>query len=352
MSEAEPHILFEKRGALGLITLNRPKALNALTHGMCLGMLKTLAEWAGDGAVGTVAVRGAGPRAFCAGGDIRAMAESSRDNTLAAANFLRDEYRLNAMIGAYPKPYVALTHGVVMGGGAGVSVHGGYRLGDADLAFAMPETGIGFVPDIGASYFLSHCPGETGLYLALTGTRIGLGDALALGLFTHHVAAANHDAILARLSEGASVESAIAAFAKPAPASPLAAHRASIDTIFAGTSVEAVLERLDRDGGDFAADTARLIRTRAPLSLKLAFRLLREAKALSRNACLKMEYRVGSRLVMGHDFREGVRAQLLDKDGKPHWRPEALAEIKNADIADYFAPLGARELPVPENSRE
>ena len=184
MREADPHILFEKRGALGLITLNRPKALNALTHGMCIGMSKTLAEWADDDTVRAAAIRGAGGRAFCAGGDIRAMAESSRDKTQAAANFLRDEYRLNARIGAYPKPYVALTHGVVMGGGAGVSVHGRYRLADTDLAFAMPETGIGFVPDIGSSFFLSRCPGEIGTYLALTGARIGLGDALAFGLMT------------------------------------------------------------------------------------------------------------------------------------------------------------------------
>src|ERR1700742_3216766 len=202
MSEAEPHILFEKRGALGLVTLNRPKALNALTHGMCIGMLKTLEEWAGDADIRAVAIRGSGPRAFCAGGDIRAMAESSRDKTPAAANFLRDEYRLHAMIGAYAQPYVALTHGVVMGGGAGVSVHGSHRLGDDDLAFAMPETGIGFMPDIGSSFFLSRCPGASGLYLALTSSRIGLGDALALGLMTHSVSAAGHDDIIARLAEG------------------------------------------------------------------------------------------------------------------------------------------------------
>ena len=352
MPDAEPHILFEKRGALGLITLNRPKALNALTHGMCLGMLRTLAEWASDSDIGAVAIRGSGPRAFCAGGDVRAMAESSRDKTQIAANFLRDEYRLNALIGAYPKPYVALTHGVVMGGGAGVSVHGRYCLGDGDLAFAMPETGIGFVPDIGSSYFLSRCGGELGLYLALTGTRIGLGDALALGLFTHHVAAADHDSILAGLAEGRAAQSVIAGFARPAPLAPLAPRHASINTAFAALSVEAVLERLDRDGAQFAADTARLIRTRSPLSLKLALRLLREAKALSRNACLEMEYRVASRLVMEHDFREGVRAQLLDKDGKPRWQPDMLAAIKEADIAEYFAPLGARELSLPQNSSE
>lgn len=344
MPETDPHILFEKRGALGLITLNRPKALNALTHGMCIGMRKMLAEWAADDAVRMVAIRGAGPRAFCAGGDIRSMAESSRDGTAAAAKFLRDEYQLNAEIGAYPKPYVALTHGVVMGGGAGVSVHGRYCLADEDLGFAMPETGIGFVPDIGSSFFLSRCPGETGMYLGLTGGRIGLGDALALRLVTHSVAQSDHAALTERLADGMPAADAVTAFARSAPPAPLTEHRARIDTIFAASSVEVVLERLDRDGSDFSAQTARVIRTRSPESLKLTFRLLREGKTLSLRECLKMEYRAASRRVMSADFREGVRAVLIDKDGAPRWNPARLADVKEADIAGYFAPLGGREI--------
>ena len=352
MHEAEPHILFETRGALGLITLNRPKALNSLTHGMCIGLHKALSEWETDDAVRVVAIRGVGPRAFCAGGDIRAMADSSVDKTPAAANFLRDEYRVNALIGGYSKPYVALTHGIVMGGGAGVSVHGRCRLADTDLLFAMPETGIGFVPDIGASYFLSRCPGETGMYLALTGARIGLGDALVLGLMTDSVAAADHDALIGRLAAGDAPQSAIGLFARAAPASPLAAHRAMIDLVFAGRSVEAVLERLDRDGGDFAAETARVIRGRSPTSLKLAFQLVRRGKTLSRTECLKMEYRAGARAVMGHDFREGVRALLRDKDGQPRWQPSALAAVTDAEVEGYFASLDARELAFGDNAKK
>lgn len=350
MQEAEPHILFETRDALGLITLNRPKALNALTHGMCIGMHKMLLEWEKDAAIRVVAIQGVGPRAFCAGGDIRAMADSSIDKTPAAANFLRDEYRLNGLIGAFSKPYVALTHGVVMGGGAGVSVHGPYRLADDDLVFAMPETGIGFIPDIGASYFLSRCPGETGMYLALTGARVGLGDALALGLMTHSVAQSDHEELTARLAVGEAPDKIIAAFARPAPPSPMAVHRSLIDRIFAAHSVEAVLERLDRDGSNFAAETARTIRGRSPTSLKLAYALVRQGKGSSRNECLKMEYRVGSRVVMGHDFREGVRALLRDKDGRPRWEPSALAAITDQDVAGYFAPLGARELSLADNA--
>lgn len=349
MAHAEPDILFENKGALGLVILNRPRALNALTHDMCIAMHRKLREWEEDAFIRAVAIRGMGPRAFCAGGDIRAMADSSVAGTAEAAHFLRDEYRLNALIGAFSKPYVAFTHGVVMGGGAGVSVHGTYRLADTDLVFAMPEAGIGFVPDIGASYFLSRCPGEIGMYLGLTGTRIGLGDALALGLMTHSVARGDHDALLERLARGEAAAKAVAGFARPAPPSPLMDRRDMIDLVFSAHSVEAVLERLDRDGSPFAAETARLVRGRSPTSLRLAFRLIREGKSLSRNDCLKMEYRVGSRVVMGHDFREGVRALIRDKDGQPKWQPSALAAVSESEIAGFFASLGGNELSFSAN---
>ena len=340
--EQEPHILFEKRGALGLITLNRPKALNALTHGMCLGLAQTLPRWAQDDAIKAVAIRGAGERAFCAGGDIRAMYESNIAGTKAAAKFLTDEYRINALIGAFPKPYIALTQGIVMGGGAGVSIHGSHRLADESLVFAMPESGIGFVTDIGATHFLSRCPGETGMYLGLTGGRIGLADAIALGLFTHAVKASDHDALLARLAEGIAPDVAIAPFVFRPAASTLPSAR--LDTLFAAASVEAILKRLDREGAPFAHETAALMRGRSPTSLKLIFRALREAKSKNLNECLKMEYRIAARAVMTPDFREGVRATLIDKDGKPHWQPAALAGVNDAAIAGYFASLGAQDL--------
>jgi enoyl-CoA hydratase len=340
--EQEPHILFEKRGALGLITLNRPRALNALTHGMCLGLARKLAEWARDDSVRVVAIRGAGGKGFCAGGDIRVLYESNLAGTRAAANFLRDEYRVNALIGAFPKPYIALTQGIVMGGGAGVSVHGSHRLADETLVFAMPESGIGFVTDIGATHFLSRCPGESGLYLGLTGARIGLADAMALGFFTHAVKAADHDALLARLAEGVEPDTAIAPFVFRPGASTLVSDH--LDTLFAAASVEAILERLDRDGSDYALGVAAMMRGRSPTSVKLIFRALREARNKNLNECLKMEYRIASRAVMAHDFREGVRATLIDRDARPRWRPAALAGVSEAVIAGYFAPLGAHEL--------
>jgi enoyl-CoA hydratase len=260
----------------------------------------------------------------------------------AGAALLRDEYHLNATIGAYPKPYIALLHGIAMGGGAGISVHGRYRLADASLAFAMPETGIGFIPDVGASHFLSRLPGGMGLYLGLTGSRIGLGDALAVGLVTHAVNSEDFEAVMVALAQGDGVEKAIAPYVRKARPGLLADHRRRIQTIFAATSVEAILERLDRDGSDFARETAQTIRTRSPTSLKIVFRQIRAGHALDLKACLAMEYRLARRVIETHDFREGVRAALVDKDRAPKWQPSALAAVDDAD--GFFAPLGDDEL--------
>jgi enoyl-CoA hydratase/carnithine racemase len=335
-------ILAEKRGALGLLTLNRPQALNALTTDMVAAMSARLAEWAADPQIRAVAVQGAGPRAFCAGGDIRMVRQSVLAADGAGARFLKQEYRLNARIGAYPKPYIALMHGFVMGGGAGVSVHGRLRLADPGLSFAMPETGIGFIPDIGSSYFLSRCPGQLGLYLGLTGARIGAGDALAAGLVDKIVARDDFAPLLERLAGGEDAGAAADSFARrPLDGEPLPRHR--IDAIFAAPSVEAILERLDREGGDFARATAETLRARSPTSLKLVLRLLHAARGQSLKTCLALEYRLAMRVIESHDFREGVRAALVDKDRKPAWRPASLAAVPEQDIDAAFAPL-AREL--------
>jgi len=344
MPEAEPHILFEKRGALGLATLNRPKALNALTHGMCIGFFRKLEEWAADPDILAVAIRGAGPRAFCAGGDIRALMESGRDGTTYAASFLRDEYRLNAAIAAFPKPYVALLHGIVMGGGVGVSVHGRFRLSDASLVWAMPETGIGFVTDIGASHFLSRLPDGIGLYLGLTGARIGLDDAMALGLVTHAVAASDHEALLDRLAAGEEAGQVAASFAAKAESAQMTTERKRIATLFSAASVEAIFERLERDGSDFSVQVANAMRAKSPSALKFTFRAVREGGALSLQECLKQEYRIALRAICAHDFQAGVRAIVIDKTAKPAWNPASLAAIGDVDIARYFESLGNREM--------
>ena len=338
----DPHIKSEKRGSLGLLTLDRPKALNALTHGMIKGLHAQLRAWAKDDAITAVAIRGAGDRAFCAGGDIRAVQEAVAAGRDDGAELLRDEYHMNALIGAYPKPYIALIHGICMGGGAGVSVHGTYRLADVSLDFAMPETAIGFIPDIGSSHFLSRLPDEIGMYLGLTGARIGLGDALALGLMTHAVSKIDFDAVIDGLAQGRAAADVIAPVAHKAAPGMLLAHRRRIATIFAGTSVEAILERLDRDGSDFARQTAQVMRMRSPTSLKLVFRQLREARTLDLRQCLAMEFRLALHVLKGRDFREGVRAALIDKDKNPKWQPSSLAGVGNLD--PFFASVGAAEL--------
>jgi enoyl-CoA hydratase len=301
-----------------------------------------LTEWADDGAIRCVAIRGAGERAFCAGGDIRAVQQAVVAGTDAGAALLRDEYRMNALIGGYPKPYIALLHGIVMGGGAGVSLHGRTRLADSSLSFAMPETGIGFIPDVGGSHFLSRCPDEMGMYLGLTGASIGLSDALELGLMTHAVAREDFEAVIAALAEGGGVDKAIAPFIRKVKPGPLCEHRRRIATMFSARSVEAVLERLDRDDSGFSRQTAQLIRTRSPTSLKLVFRQLREGRRLDLEQCLAMEYRLALRVLQSHDFREGVRAALVDKDKSPQWQPSSLAGVGDTDA--FFAPLGKREL--------
>jgi enoyl-CoA hydratase len=337
----DAHIKSEKRGALGLLTLNRPSALNALDHGMIVGLTAALKAWAADDTISCVAIRGEG-RAFCAGGDIRAVQQAVIAGSDAGEVLLRDEYHMNALIGSYPKPYIALIHGICMGGGAGVSVHGRYRLADETLSFAMPETAIGFVPDVGSSHFLSRLPDRMGTYLGLTGLPIGLGDALDLGLMTHAVAREDFDAVITALARGGDVENAIAPYVRKAKPGVLAPNRKHIATLFGGASVEMILERLDRDGGDFARVTAQTMRARSPTSLKLVFEELRGAASLDLKQCLAMEYRLALRALKAHDFREGVRAALVDKDRNPKWQPSALAGV--ADTASFFAFLGEKEL--------
>jgi len=340
----DAEVLFEKRGALGLITLNRPKALNALTHGMCVSMKTQLDTWSQDDAVKAVAVRGAGDRAFCAGGDIRALYESGKGGTPYALNFYRDEYVLDAAIKQYSKPYIALIHGIDMGGGVGVSVNGKYRVAGETMVFAMPETGIGLFPDVGGSYFLPRCPGQLGMYLGLTGARLKAADSLYAGIATHFVQIAKWDGLLDALAGGVEADAAIANLRESVPDTFLSEHRSAIDRIFAANSIEDILAGLDAEHEDWADDAAKTIRAKSPTSLKLTFRQLREGAKLEFDDCMRMEYRMVNRIVAGRDFYEGVRATIIEKDGAPKWQPAELAQVSDADIAAYFAPLGEKEL--------
>jgi enoyl-CoA hydratase len=344
---ADDEILCERRGAAGVITLNRPAALNALTLGMVRVMRRSLDAWATDPAVTRVLVRAAGERAFCAGGDIRWLYELGQAGREAEAlAFWREEYALNAVIKRYPKPYLALIDGIVMGGGVGISLHGSHRVAGERYLFAMPEVGIGFFPDVGATYALPRLPGAMGAYLALTGARIGPADALALGLATHTVASAVLPAIADALAAGDPIESCLAAHARPPGPAPLTAERKLIDRCFSGASVPTVLACLDAAAGSgsaFAGRTAATLRAHSPTSLAIALEQMRRGASLSFEEAMRTEFRIVARLIAGHDFYEGVRATLIDRDGRPQWRPSGLDSVSADAVARHFADLGPLE---------
>ena len=344
-STAEPEVLFEVRGAIGLITLNRPKALNSLTLNMIRALHAQLKAWQSDPAVATVVIRGTGERAFCAGADIRALRQSGLDGTSYALDFWREEYILNSVIKHYPKPYIALIHGICMGGGMGLSVHGPYRVVGSTVTFAMPETGIGFFPDVGGSYFLSRLPGQIGLYLGLTGSRLDNRDAVYAHLATHWIPSDEWPVLLDALAEGDDPANVMMEMARVPRNAPLSELRTKIDRIFASSSVEEILVLLDRDRKEWSHETAALMRLRSPTSLKLAYSQIRAGRSLDFDDCMKMEFRIAARILKGHDFYEGVRAVIVDKDNKPDWQPAALAGVSDADIEAYFAPLDD-ELPL------
>jgi enoyl-CoA hydratase len=331
-------ILFERRGRLGLITMNRPKALNALTHEMSLALDRQLMLWASDSKIEAVAIVGAGDRAFCAGGDIRALYQSGRKGRLTQ-EFYWDEYRMNRRIFRYAKPYVALMDGITMGGGVGVSAPGRYRVATEKTLLAMPETGIGLFPDVGASYYLSHMPGQLGVYLGLTGNSVQAADILYTGFGTHFARSASMAAIATTLeSEG--TEAVLKRHAAPLDQEPpLKAHRALIDRSFAGDTVEAIVAALEKEGGAWADRVRATILQKSPISLKVTLRELREAASLDFEDCMVMEYRLVQAFMADRDFFEGVRAVIIDKDNKPNWQPAKLADVTPAMVDAYFKPL-------------
>ncbi len=337
-------ILHEVSDGIALVTLNRPAALNALTLGMVRALDPLLAGYAADPGIRAVVIRGAGDKGFCAGGDIRALYDSRARGESLTADFFREEYRLDRRIFTYPKPYIALMDGIVMGGGVGVSVHGAHRVVCEATAFAMPETGIGMFPDVGGSYFLPRLPGAIGMFLAMTGARLRAADCLYAGIGDAFVPMARHAELLARLRAGEAPDAVIANLsADPGPA-PLAAVRPTLDRCFAAGSVADILTALDADGTIWAAQQAAAMRAKSPTSLKIAYRQLCLGRSLSFDDCLTMEYRLSQRVMAGHDFFEGVRAVVIDKDNAPRWRPERLDAVTEAAIDAYFEPLGAGDL--------
>jgi len=345
-------ILFDVRGQVAVVTLNRPRALNALTLEMIRAFEPRLAAWAGDASVAAVMVRGAGERAFCAGGDVRTIWHDAQRGGTLAADFFRAEYRLNRAVKVFPKPYIAVIDGIAMGGGVGVSAHGSHRVVTERTQIAMPETGIGLFPDVGTTYLLPRLPGALGPYLGLTGTRLGPADALYAGVGTHFVAngtlPALEDALAATTWPGVKDRDLAGALlsrfaADPGPA-PLAERRAAIDRCFAQDSIEAILAALHAEKCGWARATAAGLEERSPTSLKITLEALRRGATLTFDDAMTMEYRLSQACAARHDFLEGVRAALIDKDNAPRWQPDRLGSVTPELVAAHFHALGAHDL--------
>ena len=341
----EPEVRIERSGHLGRIILNRPRAINALTSNMVSLIRSALDEWEHDDGVATVLLSGAGERGLCAGGDIVAIYRDAGNGGAESAHFWAEEYELNARISSYPKPYVAFMDGIVLGGGVGVSAHGRHRIVTERTKVGMPETGIGFVPDVGGTYLLSRAPGELGTHAALTAGTMTGADALLLGLADVYVDSSR----LADLAAALAVKPAgevLRDFAQDAPEAPLAAARHWIDECYAHDDVETIIDALLRSEDRDAKAAAAAVQAKSPTALKVTLASLRRARALpDLVSVLAQEYRVSLHALAAPDFAEGVRAQVIDKDREPRWNPATVPEVRQSDVDAYFAPVrGQRDL--------
>jgi len=339
VTDGSDEVLTEVDGSVGLITLNRPKAINSLNQRMGDDLTAILTGWAGDEAVRAVVLSGAGERGLCAGGDVVSIYHSARKDGAEARRFWRDEYLLNAQIADFAKPYVAVMDGIVMGGGVGVSAHANTRVVTDTSKIAMPEVGIGFIPDVGGVYLLSRAPGGLGLHAALTGAPFSGADAIAMGFADHYVPHADIEAFR-RAIVGDGVENALAKYTVEPPPSELAAQRDWIDDCFARDTVEDIVAALAGHGAGPANDAANLIATRSPIALSVTLEAVRRAAELETlKDVLVQDYRVSSASLRSHDLVEGIRAQLIDKDRDPKWSPAQLAAVTAADVEAYFTPV-------------
>ncbi|HQT84864.1 MAG: 3-hydroxyisobutyryl-CoA hydrolase [Acidiphilium sp. 37-64-53] len=343
-----PDVLIRTEGRWGHITLNRPRALNALSYEMCCAIDDALAAWRSDATIIGVLIDGAGERGFCAGGDIRALYQAAIGGDAASSDiFFAREYRLNARIANFPKPYVALMDGITMGGGVGLSAHGSHRIVTERTILAMPEVGIGFIPDVGATHLLGRVPDQLGTHVALTAMRLSPADALAIDLADHQIPASRLDDLRQDIFASDTItelDPIIHRYATlPAP-SALLAQRAWIKKCYQRESITEILHHLGT-AGPAAAAAATIIAAQSPTAVRLALRALREARAFGTlEPCLQQEYRLAVRCTRAHDFIEGVRAAVVDKDRNPQWQPRSDHDIDDATIDEYFAPLGAAEL--------
>ncbi|MBI5338338.1 MAG: enoyl-CoA hydratase/isomerase family protein [Mycolicibacterium rufum] len=335
--EENEDVLVSVSNRVGHLTLNRPKAINSLTHPMVTAISAALTAWQDDDDVRAVVVTGAGDRGLCAGGDVVAIYHSAKADGAEARSFWHDEYLLNSFIGRYPKPYVAVMNGITMGGGVGISAHGSVRVVTETTKMAMPEVGIGFIPDVGGNFILSRAPGLLGVHAALTGAPFSGADAIAMGFADHFVPHDDLEAFLGAV-EADGVDHAVAAFAQQPPPSTLLAQRDWIDECYAGATVADIVDALRRHGEGPADDAADLITSRSPLALSVALEAVRRAASLTTlEDVLRQEFRTSCAALRSHDLVEGIRAQLIDKDRNPQWSPASFDAVTAADVDAYFA---------------
>ena len=347
-------ILISREGTVGRIRLNRPKAIHALTQAMCETMSEALLGWRDDPAVETVIINHAEGRGFCAGGDVVMLARSGAEDGREAAAFFHAEYRLNHLLFTYPKPTVAIIDGITMGGGVGISLPCTYRVATENTRFAMPETGIGLFPDVGGGWYLSRLAGRVGQFMALTGARLDGAECHHLDLATHYVAAADLPDLIDRIVKAPGrIAEALDAVEGIPPEARVAANEATIARLFASDRLEDVIAALEADGGEWAQTELATIRTKSPLSCKVSLRLLAEGANRDDFAAeMAAEYALAIHVVQSHDFIEGVRALLIDKDNRPDWQPAAPEAVTDAMLDQLFAPLAASErwTPFPETA--
>jgi len=350
VSEPAEELAIEVRGSLAILTLNRPRALNALNAAMRQVLAEAYPRFARDPMVYAVVIQSASEKAFSAGGDVRELVRWGRDDPNEARRAFANEYALDWLHECFSKPTISLIDGAVMGSGVGVTLYGTHRIAGERYKFAMPETAIGLFPDVGAAYALSRLPDEIGMYLGLTGRSIGPADAYALGLVTHCIPCERYEEIKAALIETWPVDPLLDERHVDPGTRELEPYTSLIARCFSGASLEEIVERLDEVDGphrDWAQGVVRDLRARSPLSLKVTHRHIREARARDLRQTLQVDYRLACRFLEGHDFYEGVRAALIDKDGKPRWQPGLIEDVTEAMVEDYFAPMGADELALP-----
>jgi len=355
----EPDLIARREGAAGVIRLNRPKAINAVTLEMFREIDKALDAFESDPAIALILLEGAGDRGLCAGGDIRALYDSARAGGDLGKILWREEYILNARIAAFGKPYVAMMDGIVMGGGVGLAAHASHRVVTEKTRLAMPEVGIGFFPDVGGTWLLSRSPGEIGTYFGLTGQTMNGADAVYAGFADVVVASDRLPALRETLTKAPDkataqdVRAIIDGFALPNAVAPTAAQRPLIDALFGHDSIEEIVTALAHHTSEFAQATLGTILEKSPTGLKLTLKLLRMAReSTSLEQCLAREYRAALEIFVSHDFPEGIRAAVIDKDRNPQWKPARIEDVTPEIIARYFVPRGADELTFPnQNAR-